>query len=354
MSETMRREIHGQPALLGELLPALRAGVAGLELTGSRRVIAGGCGDGHFAAGTAAGLFHAAGVDYRPASAMEIAYHQPLRQDDLVILLSISGNTRRTVEAARRAREAGAGTLAIGCSARGELSKHCQQTLLLPFQPLSRATPHTADYLATLLALAVLAERWRGERDISLDALPALVMRILDLAREPASAFAADYDPTSRLFVLGQGPNLATAGYIAAKFHEAGGLPAFPLETENFVHGPNFMLEPDDRVCLLANDGEGAFRARELLPGLARLCRRVVCTETDFEPMDGTADGLLTIATPPLSPALSVFSNAVVGQLLCLAVVEALGLAVESPRAGRAGGALHGEIQNGWMRDTRT
>ncbi len=70
----MRREIFGQPALLATLLPALRQAAGALELS-ARRVLAGGCGDGAFAAGAAAGMFARSGIDYRSASAQELAFH---------------------------------------------------------------------------------------------------------------------------------------------------------------------------------------------------------------------------------------------------------------------------------------
>ena len=137
MSETMRREIHGQPGLVSEILPKLREAVADLDLSAGR-IWAGGCGDGAFAAGAAAALQVEAGADYRSATAHELAFHAPVREGDLVVLVSISGSTRRTVQAARRAQSMGASTLALTCDADSMLTDVCGQTLLLPFRPLSR------------------------------------------------------------------------------------------------------------------------------------------------------------------------------------------------------------------------
>lgn len=347
MNETMRREIVGQPDLLTRLLPALRAAVQELTL-GTGRIFAGGCGDSAFAAGAATGLFGAAGIDFRPASAMELAFHASLTQGDLAVLMSISGGTRRTVQAAQRSRALGARTLAVTCDADSALARACDQCLVLPFTPLSRRTPHTADYLATLLALAVLAERCCGRRNEALDRLPDILANVIERSGAAAAGLAGTGDGAAKLFVLGQGPNLANAHYIAAKFHEAGGLTALAGETENFVHGMNFMVEPCDTVCVIGGDGPGAFRAAELLPGLIRLCRHVVAIGGDADVPAGAA----ALRWPQLPPALSVFPAAVIGQCLCLAWATTRGLDVEAPRAGRPGGDLHMDVQRTWM--TRT
>ena len=57
-------------------------------------------------------------------------------------------------------------------------------------------------------------------------------------------------------------------------------------------------------------------------------------------------------ACPAVRPAMSVFPMAVAGQVLCLAIADALGLAVEEPRAGRDRGSLHAGIQRQWMTET--
>ena len=348
MSATFRREIFGQPALLTELLPALRATVDGLARPAGR-VFAGGCGDGFFAAGAAAGLFAQGRIDYRPASAHDLAFHVPLGPGDTVVLASVSGGTRRTVQAARRARDLGARTIAVTCDGGSPLATSCDDRLVLPFQPLDRRLPHTADYLATLLALAVLAEAAAGRPDADLDNLPAVLAQVLQESADAALAAGGALDPSAKLFVLGQGANQATAQYIAAKFHESGGLTALWNETENFVHGMNFMVDPEDLVVVIGGDGPGAFRAEELLVGLKRLCQHVVAIGVD----PATAP-VGSIGLPPMQPSLNVFAAAVIGQLLCLGLVEAKGMAVDQPRAGRVAALTHAEVQRAWMTQTDT
>ena len=347
MNAVMRREIFGQPQLMTSVLPELRASVGDLNL-GSRRVWAGGCGDGTFVAGAASRMFFDAGVDYRPATAHELAFQALIGVGDQMILISISGGTKRTVQAARRAQAIGARSMAITCNPDSALAKACDQVLLLPFQPMSRSTPHTADYIVSLLALGALAERFGQCADETLDDMPSCVDAVLSQGDAVALALAQAWSPTTKLFVLGQGSNLFTAQYIAAKFHESGGLVALAAETENFVHGANFMVEPGDIVCLIGNDGPGDFRAVELIPGLTELSAKVVFIGAATLP----GAPVVKLAVPPTRPSMTVFPSAVAGQLVCLTAVESFGLAVEQPRAGRLGATVHGDVQRRWMTET--
>ena len=347
MSATMRQEIFGQPALVAELLPALRSAALDCRVPPGR-IFAGGCGDGFFAAGAAAGLFADAGIDYRAVSAHDLAFHVRLRPDDVVILASVSGGTRRTVQAARRARAIGAHTVAVTCDGGSRLAESCDDRLVLPFQPLDRRLPHTADYLATLLGLTTLAEAFARRPDTAVDQLPPALDQCLAACSATALEAGAAFDPAAKLFVLGQGANFATAQYIAAKFHESGGITALSNETENFVHGMNFLVDPEDMVVVIGGDGPGAFRAAELLDGLGSLCRNVVAIGADG--LDG--HGCVSITPTLLTPSLSVFPAAVAGQLLCLGMIEARTLPVEQPRAGRPAADVHAARQRAWMTET--
>lgn len=352
MSETMRREILGQPRLLADILPGLRRRATDLPPPNRACIWAGGCGDSAFAAAAMAGWFRSCDLPYRAATAHDLAFHTPVARNDMVVLMSISGGTRRTVQAARRLNTAGASTLAITCNADSALAQACDHVLPLGFQPLSRRTPHTADYLATLLALAVLGERWGKQPASRLNGLAAAVETTIETARETAMAFGAGIREQDKLFILGQGSNRATADYIAAKFHESGGLPALAAETENFVHGMNFMVEPNDSVLILGGDGDGAFRANELAASMAMLGPAVAMARADGA--TGPTARSLSLPGATVEPALSPFVLAAIGQLVCLGTVAERALDVEKTRAGRGDAAAHEAVQAGWMNDTQT
>ena len=336
MNETMEREIHAQATVLPEMLPKLIAAAAALPIP-TGRIFAGGCGDSAFAPAALIGMFDS--LDLRATTAMELAHFTRLRPGDTVLLSSISGNTRRTVEAAEMARRTGAQVIAVTCGSDSRLPAAADATILLPFTPISRKTPHTLDYTATLLALAVLALSWRKDDPKALHpALDALPM-LLDAGRNFADQTLAGMTEDAKIFLIGAGPDLATASYGAAKFHEAGGRTAIAAETENFIHGANFMVEPADTLIAVATNPESLRRGTQVadaLRPLAATARLLTPPKHDLEGPTGNFADLL-------AATLSL-------QLLCWQFACRSGSDVEAPRAGRPRADRHMSAQSELMR----
>ena len=261
MNETMAREIAAQALILPLCVGPLADRMASIA-SPQGRIFAGGCGDSAFAPAALAGVFDVLRIEVAARTAMHLAAFQNYAPTDTVILTSISGGTRRTLEAADAARRGGARVIALTCKGESPLALAADDTIVLPFAPISRKTPHTLDYGVTLLALTQLALGWsgRGEAALPLDGLTAT----LDAARQVAASVATQLNPKGKLFILGAGPEMATAEYAAAKFHEAGGLPAFAFETENFVHGANFMVEPEDAIVTFGGSPAGLRHLRDV------------------------------------------------------------------------------------------
>lgn len=348
MNTTMHREIMAQPPTLTQTIPSLRQHRAQQDDVGSaRRIFAGGCGDSLFSAQVATDFFAQAGCAYEAASALDFCHYRRLTAGDLCVLISISGNTRRTVEAASVARKAGARTLAITCNAGSALADACDAVLPLGFTPISRRTPHTLDFAITLAALAVIAEHAAGQRWAWLDAWPANLTAAISRAEAGAAAMTTGAGIATRWFFLGAGAGMGLAAYAAAKFHEAGGLPAYAAESENFMHGMNFMPNPDDRLCMIIHDQ----------PSLARAISIAECLRPiGLKPWLVWPDGTLApsdLAIPDLSFSPGALGGCVAPlQLLCLHHANRLGLAVEQPRAGLAGGSNYVTAQSRYFAGT--
>lgn len=345
MNETMRREIFAQPKEVERAIPILRKQAARIGAPPPARIIAGGCGDSFFASQTAAG-FYPPTFDYRSATALDICYYTHVRTGDLCILTSISGGTRRTVEAAAVARRAGARTVAITCKAESALAQACDAAILLPFTPISRRTPHTLDYTMTVVGLAALAEQMSGETFEWLNDLPGRIESAIGLtfASEESSELPRDTKRYDRWFFLGAGPGAGVAAYGSAKFHESGGLAAWSGELENFMHGANFMLEPSDCVCLVVHDRPSLKYATRLSESL-----RAVGASTLFIFPDGE---MLAAAKPlPFDQSAALVTCAVPLQALCLDQANRRGLELEAPRGGRQHGQIHLDAQKHYMHD---
>lgn len=346
MNFVMRKEIESQPETIASLLSALRESTKTLDLT-AKRVFFGGCGDSYYAASALTGLFARLPAPAVSSTAQQLAHYTSFSDGDLVILSSISGGTRRTVEAARSADKHGAETLAVTANPGSLLAKTCNNCLTIPYEPISRQTPHTVDYLATLLSLACVIEQMVGEQFEELDSLADLISQSMVMAQEAISLVAKDVNPQTKYLFLGAGPQRGTAMYAAAKFYEAGGLVALHEEIENFVHGMNFIVHPDDLICVISTNDQAKFRAEELVTGLVALGAKVVSISSS------DVGAQFPIKLPSSHPVQIPFLEAIGVQILCLQVANALGLSVESPWAKKPQGETHRYVQTRWMRETK-
>lgn len=321
----MRQEIDTQPDLLREIAAKLDAAAAPLRPESGRTIWAGGCGDSLFAAEALVPHFRSAGHAFRPASAAELLWETGVSAGDTVIAVSISGSTRRTVEAVAAARAVGARTIAVTINDTSDLAQAAHATLTLPYTPISRAIPHGLDYHVTLLALAALAGALVDIGDLFAEATPR--------AMAEADEAAAALDPDVRFVFLGGGAAArGTAAFAAAKLHEAGGLPAASFEAENFCHGAQFMLRPGDHVGLFGAGGPADARTRALAEGL----RRIGCGVTEA--------GFVRPGTP-LAPLRAALLGGLHAQAFCLAMAEHLDLDVTDP----ARGGPSAEVQKDWF-----
>lgn len=321
----MLRELEHQPEiLLAAAGPLTEAAALLRPIKG--RVWIGGCGDGLFAARALALHFRRRGWDVRPASAAEMLWDADIREGDTVVGISISGSTRRTVEAVAAAAARGARTIAVTLKPDSALAEAASDVLSLPYAPISRAIPHGLDYHVTLLALAALAGGVKGEKvaDMLREATPRTLRQSRDVA--------ARLSPDVRFFFLGSGAALGSASYGAAKMHEAGGLPAWSFEAENFAHGAHFMLRPGDHAVLCGSGGPGDLRTAAMRSGLERLGVSV----SDAALTDGVAGG---------DTLLAALHAALVTQAFCLAVAEQQDLDITDPARGSAAA----EVQREWF-----
>lgn len=346
MNGIMWREIASQPAYLRESLVTLRRTAAQVKVR-PRRILAGGCGDSYYAAVVAAGVFDALGVSYAARTAQELEQFETTGPDDLVILSSVSGRTQRTVAAARASRESGAETLAVTCDPHSPLADVCERTLLLPYTPLSRETPHTLDYAMTLLAHAVIAESVHASRLDELDGLPDLIQAELSVRKTEVHQIATGFTTQTSFFFLGAGPAIGTCMYGAAKMHESGGVVACHSETENFWHGMNFMVRAGDCVVVLENRHDPAPTEQLLLDNLAQLTPSVLYVGTRALRVPHRA------ALSTRGAVSTAFLHALTTQLLCYSRAMSLRVNVVGPARCMVNGAAYEAAQDSWASHRR-
>ncbi len=344
MNELMLREMESQPADLARALVDLRRQAAALDLRRPEKVVLTGSGDSGFAAAAVELAFtHAL---ERPVWALPSASASRYglgRIEGLTVVISVSGEVRRTIEAAMAARNAGGRVVAITAGANSSLAGLADAALVMP-EPISRSTPHTRDYTMTLLALLVLLEALSGTPIPELDVWPQqiddLLRRSIHWAGRLAETFASDDAPVG---FLGMGPDRGTAAYGALKFWEAGGSAAWWDDLEEFGHGSQLVARPGQLAVLFAC-GPARGRAHEMRDGLERmgLSPSVVG--------DRALDGAEDLKLPEIRSDLSPLLTSIPPQVLAYTFTTRRGIEVELPMGGNSLGELYDEVHREWMR----
>jgi glucosamine--fructose-6-phosphate aminotransferase (isomerizing) len=349
LNALMLREIRDQPRLLREELPRLRAearAAAGPLAAVTRRLVVTGCGDSYIAGVALEQAARALLGGDRPVHVVrsfEAANYFPLCEHDLVVACSVSGEVARTLEAVEQARKAGARTAALVARPTSALGRCAEAVLRLP-EPIARNTPHSRDYLATLLALAALFEGLSETHVRALDHLGDTVEEHLAGWEATAHRLVQTLAVAEKLFVLGSGPSWGSALYGAAKYWEGGGILAFAHEIEEFGHGAHLLVKSGDAAIVIAPAGAGARHASAILGSLRRLGLRVLVLGAQDQPPKGVE----VIPLPDVEDVWSPFVSAVPLQLLCYELANVRGLDVTRPLGGRPGGDTFQAVHDEW------
>lgn len=340
------RDIRSQGGVLKEGLVVARREASALDIGNAHRVVLTGSGDSFIAALAVHALFdHHADRTVLSLPSLDAGRYVSFERGDLLVAISVSGEVVRTVEAAQRARSAGATVLAITANPGSRLAASSEGLMTLP-EPLDRSIPHCRDYTAALLVLAALLERLASRTLPPLDLIPALtndtVSRCLVVGDQIGRS-------GGRTWFLGAGPDRASAMYGALKFWEAAGMEAWWDDLEEFGHGSQLMARPGDRAVLIAA-GPGCQRALEVICGLERMGLEIVLVGGE-EMSSLPHQNLLT--TDQLEARWHPFLSCVPLQVLTFLEAEARGLNVSVPLFGQPHGPAYDEVHVQWVRGSR-
>jgi glucosamine 6-phosphate synthetase-like amidotransferase/phosphosugar isomerase protein len=350
MNELMLQEMASQAEMLSDGIRGLRHQAARLAVPSMNRIVLTGSGDSGYAALAVAGLYWVRlSVPAVALPSMESARYPKSSHGDLTIAISVSGEVVRTVEAARVARARGSATVAVVASAESTLARDCESVLVMP-KPITRTTPHTRDYTATLLALGVLGERLSGSIWPDLDQWVGSVGSIVEESLVWAAQLSAPPSDT-RVWFLGSGPDRGTAAYGALKFWEGGGALSWWDDLEEFAHGSQLQARPGDDVVLLAT-GRTRSRAVEMVPGLLRMETRPIAI-TDGELLPGLPAHQQFKLPAIQNDAMIGFYSCVPVQAIAYAYASTRGVDVLKPMGGARFGQTYEDVHNEWMRKSQ-
>ena len=254
-----------------------------------------------------------------------------------VVAITHRGTNHYATAALARGRSAGAATVAIaGQGIEGPSgAEHVLRTV-----EQEASSCHTVSYTTAVAMLAALAAAVGQDDDTAhqLDAIPDQLAMLL--GQEAWEELATRFGGRRRYWVVGGGPNAATAHEAALKLNEAAWLPAVGFGCEQFLHGPWAALEPDDLVILVAPPGPSHGRCRDVAQVTAAIGAPLIALVAEDDREIG-ALAAETIALPPVAELLSPIVSIVPLQLLTYHLAIKAGanpdtMRADQPAHGRA------------------
>jgi sugar/nucleoside kinase (ribokinase family)/fructoselysine-6-P-deglycase FrlB-like protein len=288
-SDVMEREITTIPAVIRdrlELAGQAATTVERLRESRIRQLVLVGCGDSSFACQAAAlALSRHSGLAVRWEHALDFARYGVRYQPSgtAVVVVSFSGKTGRTIEAAHQARAFGHLVIALTGAQDSPIAKVADCVLSAEI-PTFGFSPGTSTYTAMLVTLLTLAAELGGSAAAGADGpaspdavsryakdlqrLPSLAEETLRLSEGPAHAAAERLAGARMITFLGAGPNEASAKFGAAKLFEGAQQIALVTNVEEWAHEQYFITRPGEPVVLVAPSGASSDRAAEILSEL--------------------------------------------------------------------------------------
>jgi glucosamine--fructose-6-phosphate aminotransferase (isomerizing) len=230
-----------------------------------------------------------------------------------------------------RARERGAFTVALTNDVDSELARTAEAVLPLAAE-LERSIAATKTYTNTVAALALLAahsggrgeEYARGIRAAA-ELVDEMIPRLEPRLAELAMAFAF----VGRMFVIGRGPEFATAREISLKLMETCRVAAEALTATDLAHGPVAAVDALFPIWAIASRDGNLGAVLEAVARAQAAGAAIVATGAAAEEIEGAN---YEVATPePPAPLLAPLVSVVPGQLFAWALARAKGLDPDRP-----------------------
>ncbi len=197
-----------------------------------------------------------------PASEFATWTGQTQHPGVVLIAISQSGESTDVLNAVNAAARSGMHTIGITNTPESTLAEICD------FQLISRAGAEkaltaTKSFTSTLLAAQLLILELiriveRSDFDVlvsNINQIPRMVQRSIGLSEEQARSLATNFKEKEFFFLLGSGPNYATALEGALKMKESCNVYAEGFATREFLHGPMQLVDSRTPVLLLENGG---------------------------------------------------------------------------------------------------
>jgi glucosamine--fructose-6-phosphate aminotransferase (isomerizing) len=275
-------------------------------------------------------------VDY----ASEFRYRNPvLGKNNLVIVISQSGETADTLEALREAKRKGAKVIGITNVIGSTIAKESDGGIYLHAGPEIgvASTKAFSNQLMTLAMLAIYIGRlknmplYEGERLLEeLSLIPQRISEVLKQA-ESIKKIALKYVNNSNFLYLGRGFNYPIALEGALKLKEISYIHAEGYPAAEMKHGPIALIDENMPVVFIAPKDSLYEKIMSNIEEVkARSGRVIVITDHDDAVMKTKADDIIYV--PGTIEEFSPMINIIPLQLIAYYIAMAKNLDVDKPR----------------------
>ena len=336
------KEVHEQPRVLRDTLAGRIGDPVDLGLKLGRRtppeeIFFLGCGSASHAAMVGASFFSTlTGTRVQALEASEVVRPKRRGPGAWSVLISQSGETADTVDAARNARRAGHFTLAMTNVPESSITRVAHQTHhLRAGQEISVASTKT--YVAQLAGLYMLglslyppSDRRRARLIAGLRRLPEAVQQVLAMAPQ-LERLGAGMATAEHAFIIGKGINYPTALEGALKFKEVAYLHAEGYASGELKHGPFALLGPDTPVIAIMPRDDTYDRMLTAVEEIhSRGAPVTALTDCDNAELHSIAQAMVCL--PRTEPLYTPVVGAVALQLMAYACALARGCPIDRPR----------------------
>jgi glucosamine--fructose-6-phosphate aminotransferase (isomerizing) len=244
-------------------------------------------------------------------------------KDQLVLIISQSGQSDDLIAQAASARRAGALTAALVNDVGSPLAHACEFVLPMCAGP-ELAVAATKSYVASLAALLRLVSAWTGDRGTAA-AVGRLPDRLAEAAKLEWGSALDLLAKSTGLIAIGRGPTLAIAREAALKLKETCGIQSEAYSSAEFLHGPVTLVDAGYPILVFTPTDEAA-------PGLRALARDLVGKGAALIMADSEGVGIRLPVLPDEQPEADAICLIQSFYTMMIGLAEARGMSADRPR----------------------
>ena len=183
----------------------------------------------------------------------DIVLNPEIAKNRRIYIVSVSGNTKANILAAKVAKEQDVQTTAITANPESKLAKSCDEIIEFHYKNTGIPTSGTISFTSSMLScLSLVSEvNYLGNLEMIYRETRNEVGRLIDDDEEEEDYNMLE-DLSSYIF-LGDGILFPVAIYGALKINEVLGSKSFAYPLEEFYHSPIFSVKRDDKIMILGN-----------------------------------------------------------------------------------------------------